>query len=125
MDDLHQSLKAIAPQMNALRRQRLARLHYDAFADALWWSDERPKLAHVCDHWCLRPLFRYRTSRILGEPDLNCEPVWLEAKRSFPNWPGFHTSRCQPTERLVAFDAQCHDETARQIERLPDQRIGR
>jgi hypothetical protein len=124
-DDLLQSLQVIAPQMNVLRRRWLARLHYDAIADALWWSDERPKLTHLRDHWCLRLLFRYRTSLILGEPDLNCEPAWLEATRSFPNWPGFHPSRCQPNKRLVAFYAKCRDETARQIEWLPDQSIGR
>jgi hypothetical protein len=103
MDDLLARLENVAPQMNALRRSWFARPNYDLLADAIWWIDERPSFDEAEDHWCLQPVFRYRTTLILEKPDSRWQPFWERALKLFPNWPGFHRSRCSTNAKLAAF----------------------
>lgn len=106
MDELFDRLESIASQMNALPYDESAGLHYDAMADALWWSDERPAFNYAKDHWCLRPVFRYRTSMITGVPEGEWLRFWDRARELFPQWPGFHESRNTRSKELLAFYRQ-------------------
>lgn len=119
-DDILKRIESVAPQMNAMRRQWFPRLHYDMLADALWWSDERPDFDDAEDHWCLRPVFRYRTTLILGDPDPNYEAAWAIAKDSFPRWPGFHPRRCRRNEKLAQLFHGWHRKAMEEFENLSD-----
>ena len=103
MDELYERLESIAAQMNSLRRSWFAHLKYDMMADALWWSDERPDFAAAEDHWCLRPVFRYRTALIVGDSADEWFQIWARAQELFPKWPGFHRSRTSPNPKLADF----------------------
>ena len=110
----------IADRMNSLVFNDRAELHYDMLADALWWSDERPHFNEPEDHACLQRVFRYRTSLILDRPELEDESYWIAAQRDFPDWPGFHPSRCQPNGELVRFFHECHRKAMHSLENIPD-----
>lgn len=90
-------LQAIASFMRELVADPKAQIGYDLFADALVWSDEWPQfsvedLAQV-NPQCLRAIFRYRTSMILGAPVQVFQSSWEEGLRLFPDWPGFDPHR--------------------------------
>jgi hypothetical protein len=72
-------------------------------ADSIWWSDERPDSFATVDHWCLRPVFRYRTAMLTGESAEDCLSYWTRAKELFPAWPGFCSARVTSTPDIVAF----------------------
>jgi hypothetical protein len=101
-DELIAKLDTIAGAMNALVKSSEATIQYDMLAGALWWSDERPAIGQIEDSDCLRPVFRYRTSLIISEPEPAYLPYWLAARKAFPQWPGFDLERCRPDESLVA-----------------------
>jgi len=90
-------LAHIAHDMNAMIFHSDATVAYDMMSDSLLWSDEIPPLGthRPSAFWSLRPVLRYRTSIILGSPEHQYEEYWNEAKKCFPNWGGFHPSRCQ------------------------------
>ena len=120
MDELLLRLDSIARQMNACVRSESAELNYDMMADALWWSDERPNLPDAKDHWCLRPVFRFRTTLILGTPETQYQPFWDRALVLFPEWPGFHHTRTAPNTDLVAFHKRKHDKAMASFDELLD-----
>ncbi|MFN3192896.1 MAG: hypothetical protein ACE361_20470 [Aureliella sp.] len=120
MDELLDRLDSIAAQMNACRRSWFARLNYDMMADALWWSDERPNFADAEDHWCLRPVFRYRTTLILDAPEPQWKPFWDRSLELFPKWPGFHDSRTSPNSKLVAYLQKHSDAAMADLDELLD-----
>jgi hypothetical protein len=103
VSDAFAGLAAIADAMNRLEKQPNARMHYDCMADAIWWSDERPTFRDARDHWCLRPIFHFRTTLILEVPNFENLGYWREGMRLFPQWPGFDPERRQPTEERKAF----------------------
>ena len=101
VDESLNELVQVAPQMNSLVKSSVAVVHYDMMAGALWWSDECPDFDKPEHYWCLRPLFRYRTTLILGEPDQRYEHFWEQAMRLFPAWPGFDAERCRADAQLA------------------------
>jgi len=94
-------LATIAEAMNGMKKSSDAEIHYDMLAGALWWSDERPDFPQAEDHWCLRPVFRFRTTLILELPEMQFLPYWEEARKQFPKWPGFAVERCSPSVELA------------------------
>ena len=80
-----------------------AALFYELMSDALVWNDEIPDLqtGDVRDFHCLRFVFRYRTTLMLGQPDERFRRVWDEAYKLFPDWPGFDPRRQSPALRPV------------------------
>ena len=90
-----EQLRAIAPRMRELKPGSGATVFYELMSDALVWSDEIPDLetGDVRAFHCLRFVFRYRTTLMLGEPDGRFAGVWEEAAKLFPDWPGFDVSR--------------------------------
>ncbi|QDU45269.1 hypothetical protein Mal52_37610 [Symmachiella dynata] len=103
MNSYLSDFKKISTAMNAMTFQSDAEISYDLLSDALWWTDERPPLTNFRprDFWCLRFVFRYRTSVILNDIDEDYEDYWNEALIRFPNWAGFHESRCSPNRELA------------------------
>ncbi|HVS34564.1 MAG TPA: hypothetical protein VMS17_03215 [Gemmataceae bacterium] len=93
-DSLEQ-LRAIADQMRLLRAAPGASVFYELMSDSLVWSDEIPDLetGDVRAFHCLRYVFRYRTTLILGKPDTRYSDFWEEARSLFPDWPGFEGRR--------------------------------
>lgn len=103
MDRLLKRLDTIAERMNALQQSSSATPSYDLMAGAIWWSDERPEFDRAEDHWCLRPVLRYRTTLILDSPETRWLPFWERSLELFPSWPGFHLARTTPSPELVEF----------------------
>lgn len=96
-----QQLAAIAPRMRELKPAPEASVFYELMSDALVWSDEIPDLetGDVRTFHCLRFVFRYRTTLMLGAPDGRFQGVWEEARKLFPDWPGFDPRRQAPDHR--------------------------
>ncbi len=90
-----EQLRAIAERMRALKPAPGASVFYELMSDSLVWSDEIPDLASgdVRPFHCLRFVFRYRTTLILGRPDMRYGRFWEEARKLFPEWPGFEAPR--------------------------------
>lgn len=90
----------LAPLLNHLTYQASACPHYELLSGALIWPDELPTERPLPDGWCaIRPLFRHRTCMIIGIP-LEYSELWEVGKKSFPQWPGFRTDRCSPSNEL-------------------------
>jgi hypothetical protein len=96
-------LAVIADDLNLLRMQPDASVSYDLLSDSLQWSDEIPLLGRhkPSNFWCLRLLFRYRMTMILQNPEAEFVDYWVRGKELFPNWAGFHPSRCSPNIELL------------------------
>jgi len=106
VDEYFDCLETIAPRMNSMRYDVSAELRYDMMSDALWWSDERPAFNDAKDHWCLRPVLRYRTSVIVRSPEAEGLRFWDRARELFPEWPGFHEFRKTSSKELLEFYCQ-------------------
>ncbi|MCR4415715.1 MAG: hypothetical protein NUV77_25155 [Thermoguttaceae bacterium] len=116
-DETFRELRLVAQVLNSLVPDPNAQMEYDALADAIFWSDERPALsAHNPDaFFCLRRVARYRTTLVLGDPDNKHLPYWLEAEKPFPNWPGFRLDRRTPSDSLKRFYERSRSEAMRTI----------
>lgn len=103
MTQIDRWLARIAPALQALKALTEVTVSYDLFSDALKWSDETPACfpenAEACN--CLRGLWRYRTSLILGQPQDRHRELWGAALRAFPEWPGFLPERRDPSLKPV------------------------
>lgn len=101
MSSRFERLQRIAPQLDRLREDPNARVHYELMSDSLVWSDELPPLDEfqASDSSILRGVWRYRTSLIMGVPEEKCRSAWEEAQKLFPNWPGFLPQRRLSTLR--------------------------
>jgi hypothetical protein len=102
---LEDDLRRHASYINARRwRWPLLGPSYHLLADALVWIDEKPpwakKLRPAED--ALRCLWHHRTGLILGEERPFGE-LWELGRRLFPEWVGFHASRCTPSRKLQVF----------------------
>jgi hypothetical protein len=95
--------QAIAAHLQSLAKNPQAMPHYDLFADALVWSDEVPSPLPIADQnidvTCLRGVWHYRSSMILGKPEERHRPAWEAALELFPLWPGFDPARREFTWR--------------------------
>ena len=116
--DYFERLSRIAGEMNRTRVSPTAQVHYDLLADALVWSDELPCeiSGRRGEFDCIKLLWRYRTTMLLGKPDNSFRPYWVRARAIFPNWAGFHFSRLKATEELVEFYRREHDRGIRSLE---------
>lgn len=92
-------LESFADILEHLPHQPEASVMYEIMSDALVWSDE---VGHQIRGltWAVRPLFRYRTSMLIGEPDDRFAEEWEAAKRIVPGWIGFRPERCTPSKEL-------------------------
>ena len=100
---IENEFKRIAVDLERLQLDPAAKLYYELMSDALVWSDELLRTGRAREHWCLRPVFRYRTGLILGIELTEFREPWLLAKSIFPNWIGFVSNRC---ERSVSLEEQ-------------------
>jgi hypothetical protein len=86
-------LNELASSMQAMRKTPDARIFYDLMSDALLWTDEFPLLVDADAVSCFRYVLRYRTSIIIGQPEIKYERYWIEAYQLAPEWPGFLAER--------------------------------
>ncbi|HBI44983.1 MAG TPA: hypothetical protein DDY78_19325 [Planctomycetales bacterium] len=88
-------LRAVAVRMRELKPVAEATVFYELTSDALVWSDEIPdaETSDVSDFQCLRFLFRFRTTLMMGAPDERFRSLWDEARNLFPDWHGFDPRR--------------------------------
>jgi hypothetical protein len=100
IEDYLRHLPEIASYLLAQKRSEQAVVKYEMFSDSLIWSDERLSVPELNTD-CLRFLFRYRTSLILGKPDERYADFWREGKRHFAGWIGFAPERTSPNSELV------------------------
>lgn len=101
IDESSHQCEHIAATISSLVKLPEAVIGFEALAGALYWSDEVPRLDDPDYTSWLRPILRYRTTVILGEPDQRYEDAWRQAKRLFPKWPGFASERCRPDSQLA------------------------
>jgi hypothetical protein len=109
IDDIRDTLRRIAPELDGLRASPGATPGYDMMSDALIWPDEMPlswRVPPVPNWYVLRFVFNHRTRLILGPTysgadDEAAELAWAEALRLFPSWPGFLPERRSPGLRGV------------------------
>ncbi len=89
------NLHAIADRLRQLKPAPDATVFYELTSDALVWSDEIPDLdtGDVSEFHCLRYVFRFRTTLMMGTPDERFRGLWEEAAKCFPEWPGFDPAR--------------------------------
>ena len=108
MTELFQALAKIAPKLAALREDPDARMHYEWMSGALVWSDELPPVEQLepRESHCLRGVWRYRTSLILGKPEEKFRAGWEHLRALCPNWPGFADDRQRPDPVRV----KCYEE---------------
>jgi hypothetical protein len=115
IEDYLADLPKIADDMKRLKRSERAVVRYELLSGSLVWSDEFPKGTKASTD-CLRFVFRYRTSLILGEPDKPYEIFWNEAQRHFPDWIGFSPDRTSPSSELAAFYFQEKERALQEME---------
>src|SRR4051794_29424691 len=97
------SLVGMRPTLVRLRLVPTARVRYNPFADAIYWSDEVPAKLTDDEEDALRILLRYRTSLIIGRADPMWAPLWGAATELFPRWIGFSEERTRGNRGLVDF----------------------
>src|SRR5262249_52039543 len=85
------------------------RPRYHLLADAIYWSDELPQCLPWLAENALRLVIRYRTSLVLGKPDVRCDRFWREALKQFPRWIGFRRSRTTESKKLRKLMAVFHE----------------
>ncbi len=117
-------LRSIADRMRKLKPAPKATVFYELMSNALVWSDEIPDLetGDVHDFHCLRFVFRFRTTLMMGKPDERFQSLWDEAKALFPNWPGFDPER-QAVEYRPVYERFCELAKA-DIRELFDRPVG-
>ncbi len=103
MSDRFAALRHIAPKLNQIQEDPRARVHYELMSDSLVWSDELPPLDQVepGECICLRGIWRFRSSLIMGAHEEKFRPAWEEAQKLFPFWPGFLLARQQARWREI------------------------
>lgn len=96
-------LEAIAESMNALSAIQSNACFYDFLSGGIIWWDELPPLGQrgIAHSHGMRPVFHYRSTYLLGQPDIVCEKYWNRARELFPLWVGFLPERCARTPDLV------------------------
>jgi hypothetical protein len=100
---LEQYLDSLVPILTELKRDPSAKIFYDTMSDALVWTDEAVFDGLTQEQMgSLRAIFRFRTSLILGDPDMRFEKIWSILKSRCPHWIGFIDSRCTGSKELVA-----------------------
>ena len=104
LDAIEILLHEVAFAANSCPADPHASFKYDLMGDSIIWTDELPDASTIrySKSTILRVLQRYRTTLMLGTPDVTLERYWDLGKKLFPNWPGFHSSRLQASPELVA-----------------------
>lgn len=100
--NFEEQLDSLIPALAELRLDPHAEVFYDVMSGALVWTDEKLSIGLSAEQMgCLRALFRFRTSLIIGSPDRRFENLWNLLKSKCPQWIGFTLSRCSPTKALL------------------------
>jgi hypothetical protein len=117
-----EQLANIAVEMDSVRLHTDAKLQYHVITDAIVWSDEYPdKLVGRTEQFeCLKLVLRYRTTLLLGDPDLTFKPYWDRARELFPNWAGFNPKRLAPSDETTAFYLKRSDRDLRHLMRMSE-----
>lgn len=124
MGERQQALLAIAPVLNRLAVDPNARVQYELMSDALIWSDELPPLDEKgVDFACIRAVFRFRTTLMLGKPDERYRSDWDLLASLCPQWPGFLPERRAPDEDRIQLFTEKRDKLLADFEAL-DARLG-
>jgi hypothetical protein len=100
-----QALAKIAPKLNGLQEDPNARMNYELMSDGLVWSDEVPPWdqLELGESHCLRGVWRFRTTLMLGKPDERFRASWEHLHALCPNWPGFLADRRKPDPARIKF----------------------
>ena len=100
--ELLASLQPYVARLNALSEPLpSATVFYEVMSGGLVWSDEVIRDVPTPVIWALRPLFAYRTSLILGTPQVKWSSYWNACFAMFPSWIGFRPERSVATPELL------------------------
>lgn len=99
---------------------------YELMSGGLVWPDEFPDTGSaewrlIARNYLYRYLIAYRSDITLGEERVGFRPVWEQALREAPNWPGLRPERRGEAarKRLLAAkrrETRCFDAIERQME---------
>jgi len=78
-----------------------ARVFFEVMSGALVWSDEVVKGVPTKVVWSLRPLFAFRSSFIVCQPQEKLRFYWDACVSLFPHWVGFVPARSKPSPQLL------------------------
>jgi hypothetical protein len=111
-------LAILAPFLDALVIMNDSSFFFDVMTESIIWNDEMTsEIRSDRRSWSLRPLFYYRSTVILKQPDTQYENHWVLGKHLFPNWPGFAPERTAPSDEVVAFLKDKIQNVARNFDR--------
>src|SRR5215813_628912 len=97
--NFEKQLDSLIPMLLKLKRDPSSEPFYDMMSDALVWEDEMLFAGLSAEQMgCLRTIFRYRTSLIVGSPDQRFQQLWKLLTAKCPQWIGFSPSRCTPSD---------------------------
>jgi hypothetical protein len=105
MSDRIQELEKLAPVLDRLKADANARVFYELMSGALILSDEMPPPAER-EGWecnCMRGVFRFRTTLMLGKPEEKFRGGWDHLQTLCPNWPGFLADRRNPDPARIKY----------------------
>jgi hypothetical protein len=114
MNERFQALAKIAPKLAVLREDANARMYYELMSGALVWSDELPPVDQLesGEPNCLRGVWRYRTTLMLGEPEEKIRAGWERLLAWCPSWPGFLADRRTPDPERIKY---YHERSAKSL----------
>ena len=110
--------------LNALPFSESARRVYEVMSGAVMWDDEQADIPFSEIGW-FRMALAYRSSLIVGAPRVELEPIWVALEKAAPQWPGFRSERCAPSEELAHFLAESKRKSSRELELLDSALSGR
>jgi hypothetical protein len=96
-----ETLRQWATHLDGIRASTSSEPFVDVMSDALVWPDETASSTPIQVIWALRFVRHYRTGLILGVERPH-EDFWQLSRQLFPQWVGFHPSRCELSEQLAA-----------------------
>ena len=95
-------LDSLVPLLGRLNLDPEADVMLDMMSGGLVWEDEQLfEGLSVEQMGCLRAIFYFRTSLILGKHDQSIEQLWKKLRLRCPQWIGFAPSRCEPSADLI------------------------
>lgn len=91
-------LPRLIARLSELKHNTDADVFFDVMSGGLVWNDEKLSGLTAEEMGCLRALFRFRSSVIIGHPDERFRDLWECAYSLASSWIGFSSDRsgCNP-----------------------------
>jgi hypothetical protein len=121
--DFQDHLDGLIVKLRTLKRDNSAEAFYDLMSGSLVWSDEKASPLTREEMGCMRTVFHFRSSVIIGKPAEETRSLWDKLRDKYPDWIGFDPSRCQPSENLSSLYFKLKNPSDKAIKRLFNGRL--